>query len=405
MGDLLVTARSLLLRSDRWLEQGALWLRAGRVVSVARGRAGIERVARHCSRRIDLGDVLLAPGWVNAHAHLELGALAGRTPRAAAFGAWVRTVLAEKSRCVAAQFETAVLDGARVSLAGGATTVADIDSTGATSRVGAQLAGRVWAMRELLDAHDAARTPGELARVRRKLRCGAHLHEGFSPHAPFTVSPALARGISALARRRGAPVAVHWSETEAEIEWLRNGAGPLAALLGPSPRCSGLELLAQAGLLRAPLALVHGNHPQRGEPERIARAGAVVVHCPGSHAWFGRAPFAWRRYLRAGCTVALGTDSLASNESLDMRRELRLARAAAPWLPLECLFDAATVAGAQALGERGSLGELSPGALADFAAYRCAVRSRDEALEALLDPAVAVDSVWVGGRRASARVD
>ncbi len=400
MGELLVTARSFLLRSDRWVEHGAISVRGGRVLSVFRGRAAIARAARRASRRLDLGDVLVAPGLINAHAHLELGAVAGRTPRAAPFGDWVRAVLVAKSRSSAAQFEAAVLAGANESLRLGATTVADIDSTGAASRVGSRSGGRLWAMRELLDAHDAARTGGELMRVRRKLRAGAHLREGLSPHAPFTVSPALARGIAALARRRAAPVVVHWSETEAEVEWLRSGTGPLAALLGPSPRCSGLDLLAGAGLLRAPLALVHGNHPQRGEPERIARAGAVIVHCPGSHAWFGRAPFSWRRYARAGCAIALGTDSLASNDSLDMRRELRLARASAPWLPLEELFDAATVSGAQALGQRGKLGELSPGALADFAAYRCVVHSRGEALEALLDSAVSVESVWVGGRLA-----
>lgn len=400
MGELLVTARSLLLRSDRWVEHGAISVRQGRVLSVCRGRAAIARAARRASRRLDLGDVLVTPGLINAHAHLELGVLAGRTPRAAPFGDWVRAVLVEKSRSSAAQFEAAVLAGAGESLRLGATAIADIDSTGAASRVGSRSPGRLWAMRELLDAHDASRTGRELLRVRRRLRAGAHLREGLSPHAPFTVSPALARGIAALARRRAAPVVVHWSETEAEVEWLRNGTGPLAALLGPSPRCSGLDLLAGAGLLRAPLALVHGNHPQRGEPERIARAGAVIVHCPGSHAWFGRAPFPWRRFARAGCAIALGTDSLASNESLDMRRELRLARASAPWLPLEDLFDAATVSGAQALGQRGELGELSPGALADFATYRCVVRSRGEALEALLDSAVSVDSVWVGGRLA-----
>ncbi len=403
MSELLLTARALLLRSDRWCGEGGLSISAGRVVAVARGRGAVARAAGRASRRVDLGDVLLAPGWVNAHAHLELGALAGRTARGEHFGAWVRSVLAAKARCTTAQFEAAVLDGARASLLSGVTALADIDSTGAAARIGARVPLRLWAMRELLDAHDSTRTEAALARVRRRLRSGVHLREGFSPHAPFTVSPALARRVAELAQRRAAPVAVHWSETQEEVEWLRSGGGPLAALLGPSPRRSGLDWLADAGLLRAPLALVHGNHPLRGEPERIARAGAVVVHCPGSHQWFGRAPFDWRRYLRAGCTLALGTDSLASNESLDLRRELRLARAAAPGLELEQLIDAATVGGAQALGQRGQLGELSPGALADFAAYGCRVRSRGEALEALLDRAVGIESVWVGGRRAHPR--
>ena len=68
--------------------------------------------------------------------------------------------------------------------------------------------------------------------------------------------------------------------------------------------------------------LVHGNHPARGEPARIAASGAVLVHCPGTHAYFDREPFPWSRYRRAGVSLALGTDSLASNDELDMFREM-----------------------------------------------------------------------------------
>jgi cytosine/adenosine deaminase-related metal-dependent hydrolase len=203
---------------------------------------------------------------------------------------------------------------------------------------------------------------------------------------------------AALARRRALPVAVHWSETEAEVAWLERGAGPLAALLGPSPRLRGLELIERAGLLRAPLALIHGNHPARGEPQRIARSGAVVVHCPGSHAWFERAPFPWRVYLDAGVRLALGTDSLASAESLDLGRELRLARAAAPWLEPRALFAMATEGGALALGQSGRLGTLAPGAHADVLAHQVRASNARAAFEQLTGAGAPLAAVWVAGR-------
>jgi len=131
-----------------------------------------------------------------------------------------------------------------------------------------------------------------------------------------------------LVRRRRLAVAIHWSETAAERAWLEEGQGPLAAVLGTSPRTSGLDLLEAAGLLASSTALVHGNHPRRDEAARLAAHGVSLVHCPGTHAFFGREPFDFERALRAGVRIALGTDSLASNEELDLRREARLLRRA-----------------------------------------------------------------------------
>ena len=90
----------------------------------------------------------------------------------------------------------------------------------------------------------------------------------------------------------------------------------------------GLDRIEAAGLLGRRTSLVHGNYPSSGELPRIARSGATVVHCPGSHAFFRREPFPLARYRRAGVPIALGTDSAASNGSLDMRREMALLRRA-----------------------------------------------------------------------------
>jgi cytosine/adenosine deaminase-related metal-dependent hydrolase len=194
------------------------------------------------------------------------------------------------------------------------------------------------------------------------------------------------------------PLSMHWSETEADLAWLRDGSGPLAALLGESPRASGLDLLEQSGMLRAPLSLVHGNFPARGEAERIAAAGAVVVHCPGSHAWFERAPFPLRHYRARGVVLALGTDSLASNDDLDMRREMARLRSGHPELAPAFVWEMATRNAATALGARGFVGELQPGACADLVAFEIRARSRADALEQLTASVPEVAHVWIGGR-------
>jgi len=190
---------------------------------------------------------------------------------------------------------------------------------------------------------------------------------------------------------------VHWSETPAEIEWLLQGSGPLTKLLSESPRRSGLALLEEAGLLGKRLLLVHGNHPGRGEPARLAEAGCTLVHCPGSHAWFDRPPFPLQRYHKANVRIALGTDSLASNEDLDLAREMALLRRGHPALAPERAWDMATRAGACALGHEADAGVLRPGAWADVVAWRVHHPSRRAALEALTSGCGHVEHVWVGG--------
>ena len=167
----------------------------------------------------------------------------------------------------------------------------------------------------------------------------------------------------------GAP-GVHtadWAETPEEQQWLERGEGPFAAWLGPSPRCTGTERLQRAGLLAGSL-LVHGNEPSEGEVERVAAAGATVVHCPGSHVYFGRRPFDWGRFASAGVPLALGTDSWASNERLDMRREIRLARETVG-LDAASAWRAATEIGAALLPWEHVTGRGEVGAAADRAVF------------------------------------
>ena len=389
----------------RLLDGGALWIRSGRVVRTLASAAAATRAARRTGCAVeDLGDTLLVPGLVNAHAHLELSGLAGSTRPGASFGAWVGQVLARRAERGPARLARDAAAGALDLLRGGTTTVGDIDTTGAGERGLADSPIRSVLFRELLDAQDPGRTAGELERVRRALPRRARRTEGLAPHAPFTASPELLRAVARIARRRRTPVSVHWSETPEELEWMRSGTGPLAAVLGPSPRQSGLDAIESAGLLNDRLVLVHGNLPQRGEPQRIAAAGATLVHCPGTHAWFSRERFALGRYLRAGVRLALGTDSAASNESLDMRRELRLLLAAHRSVsPLQA-FDMATLGSARALGLESEVGDLRAGARADVVAlgpWRGSSQGAaavNRALAEVIEAALEVSSVRVGGK-------
>ncbi|MEE8467816.1 MAG: amidohydrolase family protein, partial [Planctomycetota bacterium] len=400
----LYTARWLLAAPDQLYSAAGLLVRDGRVAQVARGPSALRRLATASGERpVDLGEGLLVPGMVDAHAHLELGLLAGRLSRDAGFGAWVARVVELRAAAEPAELAQAVLAGADRLLATGTTAVGDIDSSGAAAGVLRRHPLRTVLYREVLDAGDPARTASAARAVEHPLEEGEGFSEGLSPHAPFTVSPALLGRLGEIAAARSLPLTVHWSETLAELQWLEHGEGPLAGLLGVPPGGTGLELLDAAGLLGPRTSLVHGNHPRGGEPERLAAAGVTLVHCPGTHAYFRREPFPIQRYTAAGVSLALGTDSLASNTDLDLRLEMALLRAAHPRLEPATVWSMATEGGARALGLGNSLGCLEAGRRADFCLVQADGRDLGSLLEALTAGLPPVLGVWIAGERVGPR--
>jgi cytosine/adenosine deaminase-related metal-dependent hydrolase len=340
---------------------------------------------------------------VNAHAHLELGALRRRVPAGRSFADWITALLRERGRHDPEELATAARAGADELLAGGTTLVADVDSLGLVGPALREHPLRRIPFHELLDARDPARTRAVLERVRAALRTPERLGHGLSPHAPTTVGPELAAAIGRLAGRRRARVMGHWAETAEEERWLERGEGPLATLLREAPLRRGLELLEAAHLVGPRTLLVHGNEARADERQRVVRAGAALVHCPGTHAFFDRPRFALPAWRAAGARLALGTDSLASNRALDMRAEIaQLVRAQPGLHPREAWLHA-TRGGAEAIGLAGKAGELVPGAFADFAVFGAPPARASELWEVLAQPGAPIREVWIAGKRVISR--
>ncbi|MFN0242038.1 MAG: amidohydrolase family protein [Planctomycetota bacterium] len=389
-----VRARWIALDARTWIENGAIVVRGGRVASFHRNAAELAHVA--IARTIDFGDALVAPGFVDAHAHLELSGLALATP--ASFADWIRALIAARGARAPDELGRDARAGADRLLATGTTVVGDIDATGAgaTSLARHPLRRRVY--REVLDGGDVARTAAVLESLERARTCRARDYSGIAPHAPYTLSPALFDALGRLARARHAWTSIHWAETREETAWLARGEGPLAALLRESPRASGLALIERAGLLGSRTLLVHGNEPEPGDLARVARCRASLAHCPGTHAFFARAPFDFDAARGAGVRLVLGTDGRSSNADLDMRREMALVRRAAPELDPADVLAMATSESAAALGFEGRAGVLHAGAWADFTVHSAAgVVTSDAWLEALTLAETAVSEVWIAG--------
>jgi cytosine/adenosine deaminase-related metal-dependent hydrolase len=403
----LVRARWLVLGEQHAVPHGALVVANGRVEEVLQGPGA--RPTRRCDDVVDLGDAVLTPGLVDAHAHLELTALAGRIERGADFPAWIRSLVAarpglDEVRSVARGL--ALLAGSgTVAVGDVANSWSDAESFDRATRESGPL---VVVHREVLDAGDEQR--GRSAVDRATALVAAHAsgarapwRVGVSPHAPYTTLDATLARCAKLARAHDLPVQIHWAETAEEEEWLAGRNGPFDALLGsPRVRAPLLDRLAAVGLLGPRTVLVHGNHARADEPRRVAASGATLVHCPGTHRFFDRAPFPFERWLAAGVPLAIGTDSLASNAALDMRRELALAARSAPQVSPRTWWRMATCNGARALGLCDEVGVLAPGRPFTAAAFGSSAHDADDLFRELVYSEPPLVATWVAGRRVDA---
>ena len=124
------------------------------------------------------------------------------------------------------------------------------------------------------------------------------------------------------------------------------------------------------GLLTPQLLAVHGTQLDEHEIARLAQAGATIVTCPRSNRWTGAGTPPIEQFYASGVRVAIGTDSLASVEDLNVFAELAAVRQLAPHVPAARILESATIHGATALGFASEFGTLAPGKRADLIAVR-----------------------------------
>ena len=135
--------------------------------------------------------------------------------------------------------------------------------------------------------------------------------------------------------------------------------------LSRAPRGTPLGILSSAGILGPSCSLIHCNYPGPRDAETIAESGASVVYCPRSHGFFRYAPYRLEEFLAAGVNVALGSDSLASNEDLGILEEMREVARRHPAVGAYEIVAMGTLNGTRALGLGDRAGSLDRGKLAD----------------------------------------
>ncbi|MCL2126034.1 MAG: amidohydrolase family protein [Oscillospiraceae bacterium] len=182
------------------------------------------------------------------------------------------------------------------------------------------------------------------------------------PHAPYTCDEGFQREVAAEAARRGIPINTHLAESLAEIDTIKERYG-----------CTPIELVDRNGLLTETTVAAHCVHLSDSDIRLLAERGVNVVTNPVSNLKLANGIAPVMKMREAGVKLALGTDSAASNNSLNMFRDLAMLALIHKGANHDALaitaregFEMATVHGARAMGHD-DLGEIRQGAIADLA--------------------------------------
>jgi len=221
----------------------------------------------------------------------------------------------------------------------------------------------------------------------------------FSPHAPYSVGDAALGRIAELSGNRAMRVHMHVLESSWEIsESLRRYGKPT------------LERLGDLGLMNERLLAVHMTQLNGTDLVALSETAVNVIHCPESNLKLGNGICPVARLLEHNVNLALGTDSAASNNNLDLLAESRSAALLAKGYAADpCVLNAfqalemLTINAARALGKEHQLGSVQAGKLADLCAIRLDTLQTTPMYDVVSHLIYAASSqqvshVWVGGR-------
>jgi len=401
-----------------------LLVQDGRIASVGplkeikRNTPGVEVV--------DFHDALLLPLLVNAHTHLELTDFAqwadavGEVAQPQNFVDWILRLIRVKRKLNGDQYQLSLRHGIEQSLAAG---------TGAVGDILAHHTARNLYQNYPLSGSLFLETLGQDPAVIHRLRNGLTqtlqdevvglVELGISPHSPYTISKDYLHSLYRYCQQQKIRCTTHLAESSDEVEFVEQSRGDLAGRLYPQigwenyvPHPSGLrpvEYLQQQGGLFPENLLVHGVQLNKAEIEILAEKRMRLVLCPRSNANLnvGKAPAG--KLYQSGVKLALGTDSLASCDSLSIWDEMAFAQR---WfegeLDAPTLFNMATLGGAESLGLENEVGSLETGKSASFQVLQPKTMvAVDEIFDYFVSPGCSDDimQVYHSGKTYSPRLD
>ena len=385
---MLLAARYVLPIAAPYIVDGAILVHGDHIMEI--GELKTLKAAYPDEEVRDFGLAVLMPGFVDMHTHLEFSAMRGLVDDLP-FTQWKLQLLEKQERLDAEDWEDSARIGAAEALQSGITTIADITDSGASARAAAGAGLRSIVYREV-STMSRREVPDVMARASEDIAAWAALGDpsrmtvGIAPHAVYSCHPELYRAVAEKAIAEGLPVATHLASSRDEYDFVKYGSSRLA--VDYRQTFSGVDLgwlptgetpvryLAEWDIFDVPqMVAVHCTQVEDSDIETLATHDVSVAYCPRCNAKLGMGVAPLAKLLDRGVRVGIGTDSPASNNTLDMFDEMRIGlliqRAVTGYQPhfvAPQFVKMATLDAARALGVDDRIGSLEPGKQADIIA-------------------------------------
>ncbi len=349
------------------IKNGAIAVADGRVAAVGPAEELLE--VGQPGDVLNAGNCLVLPGLVNTHSHLAMTLLRGIADDLPLMQ-WLENHIwpAEKAQMNRETVRLGTELAAAEQLLAGVTTTTDMYFFG--DEVAAVLAdaGMRAVVAESLIGVPTPRcaTTQEMIDTQRELLQAYSDHALITPsvaaHAPYSVQASDLVAEAELAEEFEVPMQIHLSETAWEVE-------QLLAEKGLSP----VAYLADLGVLSERTVAAHCVHVSPEDIGLLAEFEAGVSHNPVSNLKLASGISPVPALIDGGVKLGLGTDGTASNNTLDLMRDMQLAAllhkgtSGDPTvLPARTMLEMVTVRGAEVLGLADHVGTLSEGRAADL---------------------------------------
>ena len=336
---------------------GFLHIENGIIKDVGRGRGpgGVNI--------IDHGPGAIMPALVNTHTHLELTALKGRVTLDQGLSSWVKSLIKERESAGEQDLRDSAADGIREIIQSGCGAVGEISTLGLTwEAMAASGIYGIWfkefignistGSQDKFDAHQD------------------HIDQSLAVHAPHTTSTETIIALKKMTLQRNLPFSIHLAESDDEYLFITTGKGTWADFLAERdikfsewdlPATTPVKYLNKIGVLDEHTIAVHLLHTDRKDLEILKKNGVHVCLCPRSNQGLHKRLPDLEGMLAAGIKPCLGTDSLASVDTLSIFDEMAFVSEYFPQVAPADILEMATFSGAKALGLGHQIGLLHPG--------------------------------------------
>ena len=384
---MIYTSRYIVPISSPYIENGAVVVQKNLIVDIG-DRA--DMVRKYPDEKVeDFGLAAIMPGFVDCHTHLDHSVMRGLVEDSA-YAQWKYQIMLAEQRMDEADWAVSSMLGALEAAMSGITTVADITLHKATLRAVQEVGLRAIIYREV-ETMDKSQVDAVMSNATADIDDWQDSSDpkrvtiGIAPHSAYACHPELFRSVARYAMD-GAPVAIHLAGSSEEYDFIKYGSSRLGMEVrdqyddqapfwlptGVSP----VRYVLQWSILDAPRVLaIHCTQVDDADIEIFERRGTSIAYCPRFNAKLGMGIAPLRKFLDAGLSVGIGTDSPAASNGTDMHEEMRtdliLQRASfgkKSFFTAAEALQRATLGGAQALHIDDIVGSLEAGKRADIIA-------------------------------------